>query len=176
MLVILITADHTVLSEGCESRNNHRKGTKLMTAQVSHAARTAHFRQNALVVHDLATQLTLPQDGDTTFPPGRRTHLRRTVVAQSSFQSFCHNVHSDIDFTHHAWLKARSTLSALHPKTLIPHRAMSYTLPHLTTPRTGTPSSPVPESVFQRAEQPCKDRRPQLSGAQPEQTPFTTNG
>ena len=41
------------------------------------------------------------------------------------------------------------------------------------TPRTGTPSSPFPESVFQRAEQPCEDRRPQLSGALTEQPHFT---
>ena len=40
---------------------------------------------------------------------------------------------------------------------------MSYTLQNLMTPRTGTPPSPFPESVFQRAEQPCGDRRPQLS-------------
>ena len=54
---------------------------------------------------------------------------------------------------------------AFRPKTLTPHRAMSYTFPHLMTPRTGTPSSPFPESVFQRAEQPCEDPQPQLSGA-----------
>ena len=41
------------------------------------------------------------------------------------------------------------------------------------TPRTGTPSSPFPESVFQRAEQPCQDRRPQLSGALTEEPHFT---
>ena len=51
---------------------------------------------------------------------------------------------------------------------------MSYTVPHFVTPRTGTPSSPFPESVFQRAEQPCEDRRPQLmSGALTEQPHFT---
>ena len=59
------------------------------------------------------------------------------------------------------------------PKTLTPHRAMSYTLPHLMTPRTGTPSSPFLEPVFQRAAQPCEDRRPQLSGALAEPRPFT---
>ena len=40
------------------------------------------------------------------------------------------------------------------------------------TPRTGTPSSPFPEPVFQRAEQPCEDRRPQLrpfTGYEPKQ-------
>ena len=41
------------------------------------------------------------------------------------------------------------------------------------TPRTGTPSSPFPEPVFQRAEQPCEDRRPQLSGALAEPRPCT---
>ena len=50
---------------------------------------------------------------------------------------------------------------------------MSYTLPHMMRPRTGTPSSPFPESVFQRAEQPCEDRRPQLSGTLAEPRPFT---
>ena len=41
---------------------------------------------------------------------------------------------------------------------------MSCTLQNL-TPRTGTPSSPFPESVFQRGEQSCEDQRPQQSGA-----------
>ena len=49
---------------------------------------------------------------------------------------------------------------------------MWYTSPHLVTPRTGTPPSPFPESVFQRAESPCEDRRPQLSGALTEQPHF----
>ena len=56
-----------------------------------------------------------------------------------------------------ARLKSRSTLPAL---------------PHLMTPRTGTPSSPF-EQVFQRAERPCEDRRPQLSGAMAEPQLFT---
>ena len=41
------------------------------------------------------------------------------------------------------------------------------------TPRTGTPSSPFPESVFQRSEQPCEDQRPQQSGALTELPPLT---
>ena len=40
------------------------------------------------------------------------------------------------------------------------------------TPRTGTPSL-IPEPVFQRAEQPCEDRGPQLSGDLAEPGPFT---
>ena len=40
------------------------------------------------------------------------------------------------------------------------------------TPRTGTPSSHFPESVFQPAEQPCEDRRRQLSGALAEPDPL----
>ena len=59
------------------------------------------------------------------------------------------------------------------PKTLTPHRAMSYTLPHLMTPRTGTPSSPFPGSVSQAAEQPCEDRRPQQCGPLTEPTHIT---
>ena len=63
------------------------------------------------------------------------------------------------------------------PNTCTPHpsRAMSHTLQNL-TPRTGTPSSPFPESVFQRAEQPCEDERPQQSGALTESPPFTPRG
>ena len=41
---------------------------------------------------------------------------------------------------------------------------MSYAVQNL-TPRTGTPSSPFPELVFQRAEQPCEDQWLQQSGA-----------
>ena len=48
---------------------------------------------------------------------------------------------------------------------------MSYTLQNL-TPRTGTPPSPFPASVFQRAGQPCEDQRPQ-SGALTELPLFT---
>ena len=49
---------------------------------------------------------------------------------------------------------------------------MSHTLQNL-TPRTGTPSSPFPESVFQQSEQPCEDQRPQQSGALTETPPLT---
>ena len=45
---------------------------------------------------------------------------------------------------------------------------MWYTLPHLMTPFTGTLFSPFPEPVFQRAEQSCENRRPQLSAAMAE--------
>ena len=65
-------------------------------------------------------------------------------------------------------------LPAFHPKTLTPrpHRAMSYILQNL-TPRTGTPSSPFLESVFQRAQQLCEDQRPLQSGALTELPHFT---
>ena len=68
----------------------------------------------------------------------------------------------------------KHTLSAFRPKTFTshPHRAMSCTLQNL-TPRTGTASSPFPESVFQQPEQPCEDQRPQKSGALTELPPFT---
>ena len=57
-------------------------------------------------------------------------------------------------------------------KTFTPHplRAVSYTLQ---TPRTGTPSSPLLESVFQQPEQPCADQRPQRSGALTDLPPLT---
>ena len=86
----------------------------------------------------------------------------------------CQSVQSHIWPHAPAWLKSRSTLSALRPKTFTPHphRAMSYTLQNL-TPRTGTPSPPFPESVLQRAEQPCEDQRPQQCGALTELPPFT---
>ena len=48
---------------------------------------------------------------------------------------------------------------------------MSYTLQNL-TPRTGTLSSPFPDSVFQQPEQPCEDQRPQQSGALTEFPPL----
>ena len=68
-------------------------------------------------------------------------------------------------------------LSAFRPKTFTPHprRAMSSTLQNL-TPRTGTPSSPFPESVFQQFEQPCEDQRPQQSGALTELPPLIGEG
>ena len=75
-----------------------------------------------------------------------------TVVAQTC----CQSVQSHIDPHALARLKSRGTLSAFRPKTLIPHRAISYTLPHLMTPHTGTPSSPFSEAVFQRAAQTCE--------------------
>ena len=52
---------------------------------------------------------------------------------------------------------------------------MSYTLQSL-TPRTGTPSSFFPESVFQQSEQPCEDQRPQQSGALTELPPLALGG
>ena len=58
-----------------------------------------------------------------------------------------------------------------HRKTLHPRRAMSYTLQNL-IPRTGTPSSPFPEPVFQHSEQPCEDQRPQQRGALTETPPL----
>ena len=64
-------------------------------------------------------------------------------------------------------------LSVAHKTfTLHPRRAMSYTLQNL-TPRTGTPSSPFPASVFLQSEQPCEDQRPQQSGALTETPPLT---
>ena len=91
-----------------------------------------------------------------------------------SLQSCCQSVQSHIDRHAPAWLKPRSTLSAFRPKTFTPHslRAMSYTLQNL-TPRTGTPSSPFPESVFLQSEQPCGDQLPQQSGALTEISPLT---
>ena len=50
---------------------------------------------------------------------------------------------------------------------------MSCTLQNQ-TPRTGTPSSHFPESVFQQSEQPCEDQRPQQSGALTELPPPTS--
>ena len=74
-----------------------------------------------------------------------------------------------------AVLLSERTLSAFRPKTSTPqpHRAMSYTLLYLMTPRTGTPSSPFPESVFLQSEQPCGDQRPQQSGALTKRPPLT---
>ena len=61
-----------------------------------------------------------------------------------------------------------------HLKTLHTHRAMFYTV-QTSTPRTGTPSSPFPEPVFQHSEQPCQAPRPQQRGALTEPTPPTEN-
>ena len=93
-----------------------------------------------------------------------------------SLQSCCQSVQSHIDLHAPAWLKPkpRSTPSAFRPETFTPHprRAMSYTLQNL-APRTGTPSSPFPESVFLQSEQPCGDQPPQQSGALTEISPLT---
>ena len=59
-----------------------------------------------------------------------------------------------------------------HLRTLRPRPAMSYTLQNL-TPRTGTPSSPFPEPIFQHSEQPCEDQRPLQRGALTETPPLT---
>ena len=91
-----------------------------------------------------------------------------------SLQSCCQSVPSHIDLHAPAWLKPRSTVSAFRPKTFTPHPrcARSYTLQNL-TPRTGTPSSPFPESVFLQSEQPCENQWPQHSGALTEKPPLT---
>ena len=73
-----------------------------------------------------------------------------------SLQSSCQSVQSHIDLHAPSWL----------------HRAKSYTLQNL-TPRTGTPSSPFPESVFLQSEQTCGDQRPQHRGALTEIPPLT---
>ena len=57
--------------------------------------------------------------------------------------------------------------------TLHPCRAISYTFQNL-APRTGTLSSPFPESVFQQFEQPCRDQRPRQSGALTELPPVAS--
>ena len=87
-------------------------------------------------------------------------HTCRAPHCAVSLQSCCQCVQSHID-------------SAFRPKTRTPHshRAMSYTLQNL-TPRTGTLSSPIPESVFQQPKQPCEDQ-PQQSGALTELPPLT---
>ena len=50
--------------------------------------------------------------------------------------------------------------------------AMSYTLPHLMTPSTGSPSS-LFLNQSSSEQKPCDDRRPQLSGAFAEPRPLT---
>ena len=100
--------------------------------------------------------------------PTAYTIFSCTFVAQTCFYllSECtHWLHAV------AWLKSRSTSSAFRPKTLTPHRAMSYTLPHLMTPSTGTLSSLILNQSFCEPN-PCEDRRPQLSGAVAEPRPF----
>ena len=58
------------------------------------------------------------------------------------------------------------------PKTVTPHRAMSYVAPHLMTARPGTPSSHVLHPLVSE-HGPCGDLRPHLSGALAEPRPFT---
>ena len=113
-------------------------------------------------------------DGGVDRHTYRAPHFLMHSCCAVSLQSWCQSVQSHIDLHAPAWFKSRSTLSAFRPKTVTPdpRRAMSYTLQNL-TPRTGTPSSPFPESVFQHSEQPCEDRRPQQSGALTEQPPLT---
>ena len=178
------------------------------------------------------TDLNFVQDGDSTLPPGRRTHLRHhagnKAAAGSQIEDVIRGKHhpglnsnfsfffycSEMSFRlpenlifwqstrcvnstfSHAqmlrslvavllsWCTYSHTLTSMHlhgssheahclrfaQRTCTPHRAMSYTLQNL-TPRTGTLSPSFPEPVFQRAEQPCEDRRPQLSGALAEPRP-----
>ena len=96
----------------------------------------------------------------------RAPHFLMHKCCAVSLQSCCQSVQSNSG--------PRSTLSAFRPKTFTPNprRTMSYVLQNL-APRPGTPSSPFPESVFQRAEQPCGDQRPQQSGALTELPPLT---
>ena len=96
-----------------------------------------------------------------------------TVVAQSRCSLVMVYSHTLTSMHLHGF-KSRSTLPAFRPITFTPHprRAMSYTLQNL-TPRTGTPSSPFPESVFQQSDQPCGDQRPQQSGGLTEIPPLT---
>ena len=79
-----------------------------------------------------------------------------TVVAQTSF-TCCQSVQSYIDPMHlHG---SRHEAHCLRFAQNIHTSSSSRNVAHLQnlTPRTGTPSSPLPESVFQRAEQPCED-------------------
>ena len=59
------------------------------------------------------------------------------------------------------------------PKTFTLYRAVSYVTPHLTTPSTGTPSSLFLNPSFGE-HKPCRDLRPQLSGALAEPPPFAS--
>ena len=86
-----------------------------------------------------------------------------------SLQSCCQSVQSHMLTPCTCMAQVTKHIVCVSPKNT-PHRAMSYTLPHLMTPSTGTPSLPFLESVFQRAGQPCEDRRPQVSGASTEQS------
>ena len=96
-------------------------------------------------------------------PVNSRPHRAPRFLMHSccavSWQSCCQSVHSHIDPMHLHGSSHEAHCLRFAPKTLTHHRAISYTLPHLMTPRTVTPSSPFPEPVFQRAEQPCDEQK-----------------
>ena len=100
----------------------------------------------------------LAVDGECRQTTNGAPHFLMHSCCAVSLQSCCQSVQSHIDPTHlhGSRLMSRSTLSAFRPKTFTTHprRAMSYTLQNL-TPRTGTPSSPFPESVYPQSEQQC---------------------
>ena len=95
----------------------------------------------------------------------RALHILMHSSCTVSMQSCCQSVQSHID-PKHLHGSSHEAQSAFHPKTFTPHtrRAMSYTLQNV-TPRTGTPSSPFPESVFHQSAQPCENQRHEQSGA-----------
>ena len=103
-----------------------------------------------------------------------RTTFSHTVVTQTCFYLFVRVYSRRLTsmHLHGSGHEAHCLRFAKRKKTFTPHprRAMSYTLQD-PTPRTGTPSSPFPESVFQQPEQPCKDQQLQQSGALKELPP-----
>ena len=171
----LVQDGDSTLPPGRRIHLRHHTGNKAATgSQIEAGIRGDHHPS---LVRDVISLAGAQSPGDRrevwTGAPAAHHVFSCTVVAVS-LQSFCQSVQSHIDLHAPAWLKSRSTLSAFRPQTFTPHprRAMSYTLRNL-SPRTGTPSPPFPESVFQQSEQPCGDQRPQQRGALREIPPLT---
>ena len=110
-------------------------------------------------------------------------HRPRTRCSRAHFGSACPSLLSQLSGyiqPHSHALTPRTcvaqelqrTLFVSCPKTITPHRAMSYITPHLMTPSTGTPSSLVLEPFLSACTNLCEDLRPQLSGALAEPRPF----
>ena len=60
---VLITADHKVLREGCESRNNHRYAVVVQDRSIL----TSQHNQKGLHLHHFKTHIRMPVKQEITF-------------------------------------------------------------------------------------------------------------
>ena len=125
-----------------------------------------------------------------SWQPRRRRHINSTPTTHMFFSCACPSLlsqlfryiqpHSHALIPRTAWLKITEHIVGVLPqKTVTLHRALSYVVPHLITPSTGTLS--LSSTLFSShvlhpplsEHKPCGDLRPHLSGALAEPRPFT---